>query len=103
VYCSGTMYALCSGGFEYYSLVRILFSLAHILELHHEGPHSNLLACVLQVTVNNCKFSGFRRVLAVCSGSKGCLKDCVVDVAIQGSYGGPGIHNLAVSVLCLPA
>jgi hypothetical protein len=64
------------------------------------------LPCVgLQVTMTRCNFSGFRRVLAVLPGSQARFKDCVVDVAIPGSYGGPGTHNLVVGAdhsVCSP-
>jgi hypothetical protein len=59
----------------------------------------------LQVTMGNCKFSGFRRVLVVDPGSQAHFKDFVVDVTIPGSYGGAGMHNLVVGAslfVCVP-
>jgi hypothetical protein len=58
------------------------------------------LALEMQVTVTRCKFSGFRRILDVYPGSQARFKDCVVDVAIQGSYGGGAKDNFVVGALC---
>jgi hypothetical protein len=43
-----------------------------------------------QVTMTDCKFTGFRRVLHVRDKSKVTMKDCVVDLTMKGAYGGEG-------------
>jgi hypothetical protein len=55
----------------------------------------------LQVTVERCKFSGFRRILDVFPGSQARFKDCVVDVAIAGSIGDGPNDNLAVGAFTI--
>jgi hypothetical protein len=61
------------------------------------------LHTVMKVAMTKCKISGFKQVLTVESGGQACLTDCVVDVAIPGSYGGVGKQEIVVSVACCVA
>jgi hypothetical protein len=45
---------------------------------------------LLQITMANCKFCGFRRVVTVLEQCKVVMKDCLVDLTIKGAYGGEG-------------
>jgi hypothetical protein len=73
----------------------------HKLQQSALTASSHALHSVMKVTMTNCKISGFRQVLSVGPGSQARLKDCVVDVAIPGSYGGAGEHPKVVSVALL--
>jgi hypothetical protein len=52
----------------------------------------------MQVTMKNCKVSGFRGVLQVGiqPGCQGHMKGCTVDVGIKGSYGEEDSKDISV-------
>jgi hypothetical protein len=58
-----------------------------------------MLHLLLQITMTNCKFYGFRRVVTVVDQCKVVMKDCLLDLTIKGPYGGednaaPVVSNL---------
>jgi hypothetical protein len=43
---------------------------------------------LLQITMNNYKFDGFKRAVLVMDQSKVILKNCLVELTMKGDYGG---------------
>jgi hypothetical protein len=58
--------------------------------------HASFASCLLQVTLTNCKFYGFRSVVVAIDQGKVVMRDCLVDLTMKGSYGGEA--NLAAVV-----